>query len=156
MFATPPLSAQNQQKMSQEQYSEKKNSTERDVQLPQSLEEELRRSDTQGDSKFYEAFLNMLFSLGLLIGVLVAGLWFFKRHFLSKISQGNERSTIKIIEQRTLSPKSTIFILNVMGKSIAIAESSNGITRLTESGILKLTEDQIYGESGKKRSSDET
>jgi flagellar biogenesis protein FliO len=56
------------------------------------------------------------------------------------------------LERRTLTPKSTIFILNVLGKTVAVAESANGITLLSELPSVKLQGDpgQVRGKEHEK------
>lgn len=102
------------------------------------IEEELKRSEREGGSRFFEEFMQMLYTLGMLVAVLMVGMWILKRLMAVRIEQANISSAIKIQERRNLTPKTTIYILGIFGKSFAIAESSNGITLLGEGDLEKL------------------
>jgi flagellar protein FliO/FliZ len=79
---------------------------------------------------FQAKFLNMLFILGLLIGFMILASWTLKRMMKSRISQLNVGSTIKISETRSLSPRSTLYLVEVNGQNILIAETQTTITQL--------------------------
>lgn len=105
------------------------------VDLPQSFAEELKKAEEQGDSRFFEEFVNMLIWLGLLIGLMFFGMWILKKMTASRLQQVNKSSAIKILETRPLTPKTTIYILGVFGKAVTIADSINGVTLLNEQSI---------------------
>ena len=98
--------------------------------LPPELAKELKAAEANGGSRFFEEFLNMLFMLGLLVGLLYVGTWIFKKMATTKMVQINETSSIKVLEQRALSTKSSLYIVEVEGKKIILGESINGITLL--------------------------
>ncbi len=83
------------------------------------------------EGHFYSDLFNMLFTLGLLIALLLMGSWIVKRLMHTRLHQINTTSSIKIIESRALSTKSVIYLLEIQGKEIAVAESINGITQIT-------------------------
>lgn len=80
--------------------------------------------------RFYGEFFKMLLMLGLIVLFLVLISWFVKRMLNSKMTQINSKSLIQVVERRLISQKTTIFILNVMGKHVVIAESHQGVTSL--------------------------
>jgi len=41
-------------------------------------------------------------------------------------------SVVKIEERRALSPKTLLYVINIEGKRLLVAESQNGITKLSE------------------------
>ena len=94
--------------------------------------EELHKAEEAGDQSFFREFLNMLFYLGLLVSLLLLTAWFLKRLMQSRIRRVNASNSIKVIERRPLTQKTTVYILDIMGKQVAIAESQNGITFLAE------------------------
>lgn len=79
---------------------------------------------------FYAEFFKMLFMLGLIIVMLLLASWFLKRLLNSRVQQVNSTSPIKIIERRALTAKTTVYVMDILGKKIAIAESQNGVTFL--------------------------
>ena len=100
--------------------------------LPPEFVEELKGYETQGDDRFLREFLNMLFILGMIVGLILIATWYLKRMVNTRIQQQNVTSTIKILEKRSLTPKSTIYLLDVFGKGLLVADSANGVTNLGE------------------------
>lgn len=84
-----------------------------------------------GESSFAQEFFNMLVMLGLLIAVLIVGMWLIKKLQMTKILTGNTSNMIKVIEQRALSPKTNIYILHINDQALVIADSHNGASLLT-------------------------
>lgn len=81
--------------------------------------------------KFTGELYNMLITLGMVIGVIFALSWFLKRFLNAKVQQDNANSNIKVLERRSLSTKSGIYLLEVYGKILVIAESPAGFQHLT-------------------------
>ena len=79
---------------------------------------------------FETKFLNMLFVLGLLIGFMILASWALKRMMKSKITHLNTASSIKILETRYLSPRATVYLIEVQDRSFLIAESPTAVTYL--------------------------
>lgn len=94
--------------------------------------EENLDSPISTDDHFIKGFMSMLASLGIIIALLLIVSWFFKKMMNTRLQQLNTTSDIKILERRSLSPKATIYLLEIKGKGIVIAESSNGLTRLAD------------------------
>lgn len=95
------------------------------------LEEFIKEPDPD-TNRFLSEFVSMMATLGLLIGLILIVAWFLKRMVNTRQEQANTTSIIKVIERRSLSPKSAVYLLEVEGKSLLIAESPNGITRLAD------------------------
>jgi len=81
---------------------------------------------------FMWEFVNMLITLGFVIVLLFALMWFLRRIVNNRMNQMNTSSHVKILETRALSSKTVIYLLEIQGTGIAIAESHNGITRLSQ------------------------
>lgn len=79
---------------------------------------------------FQAKFLNMLFILALLVGFMLLASWMIKRMMRTRLNQVNVTSLVKILETRPLSPRSTIYLLDVNGQGLVIAESQMGVTHL--------------------------
>lgn len=82
-----------------------------------------RESDT-----FQAKFLNMLFLLALLIGFMILASWALKRLMKTKISQLNTASNIKVLETRYLSPRATLYLIEIQDQAILIAESPTAVS----------------------------
>lgn len=81
---------------------------------------------------FYAEFFKMIMMLGLIIVLLLLASWFLKRMMSSRVQQSNLASPVKIIERRALTAKTTVYLMDILGKKIAIAESQNGVTFLAD------------------------
>lgn len=83
-------------------------------------------------NRFLTEFVNMMATLGLIISLILIVAWFLKRMLNTRQEQANITSLIKVVERRSLSPKTAVYLLEIEGKSVLIAESQNGVTRLTD------------------------
>lgn len=86
--------------------------------------------DENEDDHFTHDLMQMLSTLGLLLAVVLIGSWFLRRMMHSRVQSLNTTSEIKILEQRPLTPKTSIFLLEIRGKGIVMAESVNGVSHL--------------------------
>lgn len=93
------------------------------------LEEKV--SEEEKPDRFTSELVNMLTTLGIFIGALIALSWVLKKLMSQRVEQVNQHSNIKIVERRTLSPKSNIYLLDILGKTLVIAETPAGITHLS-------------------------
>lgn len=103
--------------------------------LPLELQKELQIAESQNDNPFIDKFFHMLLLLGAMIALLYGGMWMIKRISLPKNNDSGSRAEptrIKILEKRPLSLKTTLYVLEVFGKNIIVAESVNGTSVLTE------------------------
>jgi flagellar biogenesis protein FliO len=89
-------------------------------------------SPTEAPAPEYEhTFLKMLFALVVLIAAIFLTLWLLRRLSQARwIHKKGER--IKIIERRPLSQKSALYLIEVGGKRVLIAESQLEVRRLTD------------------------
>lgn len=99
-----------------------------------------QESETERGS-FYWEFINMLTTLGMIVAVLLIISWLFKKTLQTRMQQINVTSMIKILETRAISTKLSLHLIEVQNKGIVFAEST--------SGIEKLTEIDLQGQSGK-------
>ncbi len=61
--------------------------------------------------------------LALIVVLMGLTFWMFKRLSQSRVKQQNYMKSIKILEKRPISPKSILYLIEVAGKQILIAES---------------------------------
>lgn len=87
------------------------------------------------------SFMHEMLSMGLTLGavllfILILG-WALKKMMQTRVSQGNNKSLIKIIERRNLAPKSAVYLLEVRGETFLVGETPSGLHclgRLGEEG----------------------
>lgn len=117
--------------ISLEEQTSAKQRMEEEIPLPPSLrgyqKQELPREDN-----FMKEFVKMLMTLGAIITVLLVVSFLIKRFTNTRIQQINESSDIKILERRAITAKTSIYLLDIKGKQIAIVESHNGLLLLPE------------------------
>lgn len=92
------------------------------------LDPEIKK--TNGIENFMKGFMNMMITVLLMVGTIYLIVWGFKRFLNVRMQQLNTTSNIKIKEKRVLSPKSTIYVIEVYDKQYIIAESPTGIHNL--------------------------
>jgi len=100
--------------------------------IPSTAGSEFVISPGDTDNQFFSAFLNTMIMLAVVLILIFIASRFLKNLVNTKTQQANNASDIKIIEKRTLSPKSTLYLLNIKGKEIVIAESHTGISTIVE------------------------
>ena len=81
---------------------------------------------------FASEFMRMLSILGMMILVLLIVSWVLKRMMSTRMERLNTDSTIQILERRPLGPKAALYLLEVEGKKMVIAESPSGIHHLAD------------------------
>lgn len=88
------------------------------------------RVDDKENDRFLGEFINMLTTLGIIIVIILIATWFLKKMVNTRIQQLNTTSYIKIVEKRTLTPRTSLYLLDIHGKGFILAESNNGVTSL--------------------------
>jgi len=84
------------------------------------------------EGSFFMEFVNMLFILCFVLGAAFLLFWSLKRLTSTRLQQANLTSEIKILEQRNLNQRSSVYLLQVMGRMILISESANGINKIAD------------------------
>ena len=82
----------------------------------------------------------MVSTLGMLTALLLFISWFLKRMMRTRVQQLNTSSAIKIIEQRQLSARSMLYLIELEGKTFALGESSGNICLIGEFPTLESIE----------------
>ncbi|NGX39077.1 MAG: hypothetical protein KR126chlam1_00397 [Chlamydiae bacterium] len=77
------------------------------------------------------AFLKMMFTLLGLIALIVISVWMLRRVSQGKMKQMNYGRSIKVIERRPLSAKSVLYLIEIDGKRVVIAESQVEVRPIT-------------------------
>ncbi len=99
---------------------------------PQTQEVVPLQPELPPDTPSYEhAFLKMILSLvGLLVLVFLT-FWALRRLSQGRMRFMNQNLTIKILEKRSLSPKTLLYVLEIGGKKLLISESQLEVRLLT-------------------------
>ncbi len=77
-------------------------------------------------------FVNMLLTLGFILILIFISVYVLKRIMRSRIHQLNRSTGIKILERRALNSKSSLYLIDILGKGVVISESPAGIHVVTE------------------------
>lgn len=80
---------------------------------------------------FFPSFLKMVCALAVVVGIMIAAMYFFKKIMHQTTSGVDDGSAIKIISARYLGPKSSIVLVDVLGHIIVIGISNHQMTLLT-------------------------
>jgi len=94
--------------------------------------EELIGEPNPETNRFLTEFVSMLATLGMIIALILIVAWFLKRLVNTRMEQANSTSGIKVLEKRPISQKTIIYLIDVQGQGVIIAESHNGVTRLSD------------------------
>ncbi len=81
---------------------------------------------------YWGQFVNMMLTLGCILVLVFVTVYFMKRMMRSRIHHLNSSTGIKILERRALNSKSSLYLIDVLGKGILISESPAGIHVVTE------------------------
>lgn len=97
--------------------------------------EHAEKKDTWGNvanepDNFQAKFMNMLFILALLIAFMILASWMLKRMMRARITQVNQASFIKVIETRQLSPKSTLYFIQIENEYLLLGESPTTLSHI--------------------------
>lgn len=74
-------------------------------------------------STYEAAFLKMVLVLIGILAFIFIVFFIFKRFAATRIKQSNHSRTIKILEKRAISPKSMLYLIEIGGQKMLIAES---------------------------------
>lgn len=82
---------------------------------------------------YWKEFFRMMMVLGAILGVVLVLAWYLRNFLNKRVKQVNENHLIKILERRSLSQKSFLYLIEVNNKQILVGESaSGGIKFLTD------------------------
>ncbi|MCB1180534.1 MAG: FliO/MopB family protein [Chlamydiia bacterium] len=110
------------------------------------LEEDplLAKSQSEGYS-YWGEFANMMITLLVLLVMIFFTVYFLKKFMRSRVRHNNPDKGIRILQQRSLNAKATLYLIDVCGKGIVISESQTGINLITElspgTDLVKLLEE---------------
>lgn len=76
------------------------------------------------------ALIKMFLTLIALVFLFALTFWFLRRLIQNKLKRGSGTDSIKILEKRMISPKSMLYLVDVEGQKVLLAESHLEIRRL--------------------------
>jgi flagellar protein FliO/FliZ len=79
---------------------------------------------------FWPSFFKMLFALAVVLGLLVGAMYFFRRILQRPTAGGHDNGAINVVTARYLGPKSSIMLVEVLGKFIVIGLANNQMSHL--------------------------
>ena len=79
---------------------------------------------------FWPSFLKMLFALAVVMGLLVGAMCFFKRVLQQTSARSQGHGAINIVTSRYLGPKSSIMLVDVLGKLIVVGVTATQMSYL--------------------------
>jgi flagellar biosynthetic protein FliO len=80
---------------------------------------------------FFPAFLKILFALAVVLGLMVAAAYLLRRFTNHPSSGYRDGSLIQIVSTRYIGPKSSILLVDVLGKGVVVGLSNGQMTLLT-------------------------
>ena len=82
------------------------------------------------------AFMKMILTLLGLIVLIVVTVWMLRRISHGRLKQMNYGRSIKVLERRPLSSKSVLYLVDISGKKVVIAESQVEVRAITTADHL--------------------
>lgn len=79
---------------------------------------------------FGQQFLKMMGTLVLLILLILLAAFVFRKTLNTRLGQLNKKSRIKILEKRALSPKSSLYLIELDQQKLLLGESAHGLHSL--------------------------
>jgi len=78
------------------------------------------------------SFFSMIFALAVILGLLLGVVYLLKRFLPNTTSGLVDNSIIQVISARYIGPKSSIMIVEILGKVVVIGVSSDKLSYITE------------------------
>jgi flagellar protein FliO/FliZ len=80
---------------------------------------------------FLSSFLKMIFALSIVLGIMVAAAYFFRRFLRQPLVGGDDGSLIQVVATKYLGPKNSIMLVDVLGELIVVGVSNNQMSVIT-------------------------
>lgn len=117
---------------------------------PPSPPQQEQTQESDKDTDFFDAvdapvtykgaFIKMMLTLLALLVLIVVSVWMLRRISHGRMKQMNYGRAIKVIERRPLSAKSVLYLVEISGKKVVIAESQLDVRPITTADHLSLDE----------------
>jgi len=80
---------------------------------------------------FFSALLKMLFALAVVLGLLIGSVYFLRK-FMVPAGGGDEGQAVRILATRSLGPKSSILVVDILGKVVALGLTGSQISVIAD------------------------
>ena len=100
--------------------------------------------DVQEEGEFYSTLMNLVFALGFIIFAMIIAAYYLKKYMQGRVEKINVTSTIKVLEQRNLSAKSVLYIVEAHGIKVLVGESVSGVVGLAELPNTGKSFEEVY------------
>ena len=100
---------------------------------------------------FWPSFFKMLSALAVVLGLLVGAMYLFRQILQRPSAGGQETGAINVVEARYLGPKSSIMLVEVLGKFIVIGLANNQMSHLATITDPEALEKFKYGGHSEKK-----
>jgi len=124
----PPSSEQTAQDNHKEDPSPAKSTDETKEQTDDTPEDSALKDATDS---YETAFVKTIVVLVGLLVLIILTVWMFKKISRGRLRSFNYTKSIKVIEKRPLSPKSMLYLIEVGGRQVLIAESQFNVKEIT-------------------------
>jgi flagellar biosynthetic protein FliO len=84
-----------------------------------------------GAVDFFSSLVKMISALAVVLGIMIAAMYFVKKFMKGTASGIDDGKFIKIISTRYIGPKCSIMLIDVLSSIIVISMANNQITMLT-------------------------
>ena len=91
-----------------------------------------KEAEDSTTQNYEKAFIKMIFILVVILAVVFLVFYLFKRFSGSRMAISNHSKSIKIIEKRAISPKSMLYLVEIGGQMILLAESQLEIRNVSD------------------------
>lgn len=98
-------------------------------------------ANMEGPITYKGAFVKMMVTLVGLILLIVVSVWMLRRISHGRMKQMNYGRAIKVLERRPLSAKSVLYLVEISGKKVVIAESQIEVRAITTADHLSPDEE---------------
>ncbi len=87
-------------------------------------------SSAEATESYQDTFIRMIFSLAGLLVLVVGTFWFLRRMNKGKFRSGSSQ-TLHLLEKKPLSPKTMLYLIEIDGRQVLLAESQLEVRALT-------------------------
>lgn len=126
--------------------------TEADAKKKAPQVQEAKPGNNQVDENFFEtfddspvsykgAFVKMMLTLLALVALIVISVWMLRRISHGRMKQMNYGRSIKVLERRPLSAKSILYLVEISGKKVVVAESQVEVRAITNADHLRMEDE---------------
>ncbi len=80
---------------------------------------------------FLPSFLKMIFALSLVLGIMIAAAYLFRKFLRQPLIGGDDGSMIHVVATKYLGPRNSIMLVDILGELIVVGVSNNQMSVIT-------------------------